>query len=259
MVEQLEPTLMVLGSIPNIFTRINIFSIYYQVFIFVNNPCLTSSFLYAKKIPHFKHSGSSFSKLLYLFMNLLHICVIYFQLLTTLLIVFSRNPIHSILLLIILFFEMAFVLVLFNVEFISILLIVVYVGAIAVLFLFVVMMLQVKSEPFNSFYIILISFILSLFFYSENVYFLNKSTNFFTALHSSSSEFSSHFDSLKDIETLGQVLFNYYPVYVVIAGLLLLVALVGSIVLIIDVNKSVQSNVVFRRLSRTDNFVRFFF
>ena len=191
-------------------------------------------------------------------MNFLHLCVIYLQLLTILLIVFSRNPIHSILLLIILFFEVIFVLILFNIEFISSLLIVVYVGAIAVLFLFVVMMLQVKAEPFNSFYIILISFILSLFFYFENVYFANKSNIFFNALHSSSTEFSFHLDSLKDIETLGQLLFNYFPVYVVIAGLLLLAALIGSIILIIDVNKSIQSNVVFRRLSRSDNFVSFF-
>jgi NADH-quinone oxidoreductase subunit J len=191
-------------------------------------------------------------------MDFLHLCAIYLQILTTLLIVFSRNPIHSILLLIVLFFEMTFVLILFNVEFISLLLIVVYVGAIAVLFLFVVMMLQVKSEPFNSSYIILISFILSLFFYFENVFLFNKHNIFFCALHSSSTEFSFYLDSLKDIETLGQVLFNYYPVYIVIAGLLLLAALIGSIVLIIDVNKSIQSNVVFRRLSRTDNFVCFF-
>ena len=119
-------------------------------------------------------------------MDFLHLCAIYFQIFTTLLIVFSRNPIHSILLLILLFFEMTFVLILFNIEFISLLLIVVYVGAIAVLFLFVVMMLQVKSEPFNSSYIILISFILSLFFYFENVFLLSKHNNFFSSLHSSS-------------------------------------------------------------------------
>ena len=41
-------------------------------------------------------------------------------------------------------------------------------------------------------------------------------------------------------------------------GLLLLAALIGSIILIIDVNKSTQSNVVFRRLSRSDNFIAFF-
>jgi len=192
------------------------------------------------------------------FMDFLHLLAIYLQILTVLLIVFSRNPIHSILLLIILFFEITFVLILFNVEFISLLLILVYVGAIAVLFLFVVMMLQVKSEPFNSSYVILISFIICLFFYFENVYTHNESNFFFPALHSCVAEFSFHLDTLKDIETLGQVLYNYFTIYFIVAGLLLLAALLGSIILIIDVNKSNQSNVVFRRLSRTDNFISFF-
>jgi len=190
-------------------------------------------------------------------MDLLHICVIYCQLLTTLLIVFSRNPIHSVLLLIILFFEVTFVLILFNIEFFSLLLILVYVGAIAVLFLFVIMMLQVKSEPFNSFYIILISFILILFYFFENLFLFNKSNFFFGALHSLSIEVFLNLDSLKDIEVLGQVLFNYYPVYFLIAGLLLLASMVGAIILIVDVNQVKQSNVVFRRLSRSDNFIVF--
>jgi len=54
---------------------------------------------------------------------------------------------------------------------------------------------------------------------------------------------------------LGQVLFNYYPVYFLIAGLLLLASMVGAIILIVDVNQVKQSNVVFRRLSRSDNFI----
>ena len=149
-------------------------------------------------------------------------------------------------------------LILFNVEFISLLLVVVYIGAIAVLFLFVIMMLQVKTEPFNSLYIIFIIFVLSLFFFFENIYFINQSSHFFGGLHSLATEFSYNLDSLKDIETLGQFLFNFYSVYFLIAGLLLLAALIGSIVLIIDVNKSNQSNVVFRRLSRSDNFLTFY-
>ena len=192
-------------------------------------------------------------------MDLLHICVIYCQLLTTLLIVFSRNPIHSVLLLIILFFEVTFVLILFNIEFLSLVLILVYVGAIAVLFLFVIMMLQVKSEPFNSSYIILISFILILFYFFENLFLFNKSNFFFGALHSLCIEVFFNLDSLKDIEVLGQVLFNYYPVYFLIAGLLLLASMVGAIILIVDVNQVKQSNVVFRRLSRTDNFIVVFY
>jgi len=66
------------------------------------------------------------------------------QVFTSTFIYFSINPIHSILLLILLFFESAVVLSLFNLEFISILFILIYVGAIAILFLFVIMMLQLK-------------------------------------------------------------------------------------------------------------------
>ncbi len=66
------------------------------------------------------------------------------QVFTSTFIYFSINPIHSILLLILLFFESSIVLSLFNLEFISILFILIYVGAIAILFLFVIMMLQLK-------------------------------------------------------------------------------------------------------------------
>ena len=66
------------------------------------------------------------------------------QVFTSTFIYFSINPMHSILLLILLFFESSIVLSLFNLEFISILFILIYVGAIAILFLFIIMMLQLK-------------------------------------------------------------------------------------------------------------------
>ncbi len=62
----------------------------------------------------------------------------------SLLIIVSRNPIHSILYLILVFCCVSFIFLLLGVEFISIIFLIVYVGAIAVLFLFVVMMLNIK-------------------------------------------------------------------------------------------------------------------
>ena len=62
---------------------------------------------------------------------------------------FSNNPIHSILFLILLFFESTVILSFLNLEFVSLLFILVYVGAIAVLFLFVIMMLRVKLDEFD--------------------------------------------------------------------------------------------------------------
>jgi NADH-quinone oxidoreductase subunit J len=190
-------------------------------------------------------------------MELLHLIFNALQILTCLLIVLSRNPIHSILFLILLFFESTAILILFNVEFISLLLIIVYVGAIAVLFLFVVMMLQVKSEPFTFFFFIVLVFSIFLFIIFENNLFLEKNYFSFNVVQGLNDYFVN-FDSIKDIETLGQVLYNYYPSLFIIAGLLLLVALIGSIILTIDVNRSNQSNVIFRRLSRTDNFLSWF-
>src|SRR5690606_13803512 len=60
------------------------------------------------------------------------------------LVIFSGNPIHSILYLILVFLNSAFLLLLYNIDFISIIILVIYVGAIAVLFLFVVMMMNIK-------------------------------------------------------------------------------------------------------------------
>ncbi len=60
------------------------------------------------------------------------------------LVIASRNPVHSVLFLILAFFTSAGILVLMGAEFIAMLLIVVYVGAVAVLFLFVVMMLDIN-------------------------------------------------------------------------------------------------------------------
>ena len=190
-------------------------------------------------------------------MELFHLFLISLQVLTCLLIIFSRNPIHSILFLILLFFESTAILILFHVEFISLLLIIIYVGAIAVLFLFVVMMLQVKAEPFSFFLLILFLFGLFLIMIIENNNYLSNNYYNFNIIQGINDFFSS-LDTIKDIESLGQLLFNNYSILFLIAGLLLLVALVGSIILTIDVNRSNQSNVIFRRLSRTDNFVSWF-
>lgn len=75
-----------------------------------------------------------------------------FYLLSTLLIssslavIFSRNPVHSVLFLIFAFFNVAGLFVLMGVEFLAMLLVIVYVGAVAVLFLFIVMMMNISSE-----------------------------------------------------------------------------------------------------------------
>ena len=89
---------------------------------------------------------------------------IFLQVFTSTFIFFSINPIHSILLLILLFFESTVLLSLLNLEFISIIFILIYVGAIAILFLFVVMMLQLKLNDLEFFFFYPIYLALIFFF-----------------------------------------------------------------------------------------------
>jgi NADH-ubiquinone oxidoreductase chain 6 len=79
-----------------------------------------------------------------MFTNYLLITFCILSLLCSIMVIASKNPIHSILYLILVFCNVTFVLIILGVEFIAIIFLIVYVGAIAVLFLFVVMMLNIK-------------------------------------------------------------------------------------------------------------------
>jgi NADH-quinone oxidoreductase subunit J len=175
------------------------------------------------------------------------------------------NPVESVVFLILTFFNAAIILFLFNSEFLGLLFIIIYVGAIAVLFLFVVMMLNVKMQENSVFYSDFFKTIYSLrfiFFYfvtlliflllkqgfsNEDVFLQNNNFNFFETV-----------DSLSNIDILGQILYNYFLVCFLISGLILLVALVGSIVLTLKFSNVRKGQLTSRQLSRTDNFLTFF-
>lgn len=177
---------------------------------------------------------------------------IFLQVFTSTFIYFSINPIHSILLLILLFFESAIILSLFNLEFISILFILIYVGAIAILFLFVIMMLQLKLNDLEiliflpnvfSFNIIIIIFLLS--FYQPFHYSINL--NFLFTIE----------ETFNELFIISQFLYNYSILCFLLAGLILLLALLGSITISLEYNK-LNFNIIFKKLIRTSKFVSFF-
>jgi NADH-quinone oxidoreductase subunit J len=180
---------------------------------------------------------------------------------------FSRNPIESVLFLILSFCSAAAILFLFNSEFLGLLFIIIYVGAIAVLFLFVVMMLNVKNKEPDSFLTdtmknslnkSLITFFAYVGFFV--LFFSIRRIFFRPYIHEelADSNFSLVFDSFNNIDVLGQVLYNYYLICFLLAGLILLIALVGSIVLTLRYNSSQKNQLINRQLSRTDNFISFF-
>ena len=96
--------------------------------------------------------------------------------LASLMMYFSNNAIYTILLLILIALNIAGILFSLNMEFVGFILIIVYVGAIAILFLFIVMMLQIKVQNikvdnYSYFYILITFFITSYFFlYFKNVF-----------------------------------------------------------------------------------------
>jgi NADH-quinone oxidoreductase subunit J len=172
----------------------------------------------------------------------------------------TTHPIYSVLLLVLLFCEAAATLFIFNIEFLSLTFIVVYVGAIAVLFLFVVMMLNIKMVQQSILKNIAFFGVVSLIFLSS-LYsiFKNIILNFDLFKMNDFSSFQiNYFDPLNNLELIGQIIFNEYSICLIIVGLLLLVPLLGSIVLTLDYSGILSNTITIRQLSRSPNTTAFF-
>ncbi len=159
----------------------------------------------------------------------------------------ARNPVHSVLFLILAFFTSAGLMVLIGAEFLAMLLIVVYVGAVAVLFLFVVMMLDVDFVELKQGFLNYAPFggIVALVFFGE------------IALVASAMglERSDSFDASPNAETnveaIGQVMYTDYMLLFQIAGVILLVAMIGAIVLTLRHRPGVRRQSVSKQTGRT--------
>jgi len=160
----------------------------------------------------------------------------------------SANPMHSVLFLILTFCCSACILFLFTVDFLGLVFIIIYVGAVAILFLFVVMMIDVKkslldSTPFSPLFICLgIFFLAQIFFFLSRGFSFGEIKKFY---------FEKNLDNLNNIDSLGQILYNYFLSCFLIAGIILLVALVGAIILTLHFNSSRKNQLISRQLSRS--------
>ena len=198
-------------------------------------------------------------------MKYLHFVLCLLLFLSGLMVAFSTNPVESVLFLILTFCIAGATLIMFNAEFLGLIFIIVYVGAIAVLFLFVIMMLNVKIHE-NIFYklfnknfsgaiialFVLYLISLVLFVYLKSIFYSTGS------LVEGDVSVGFLIDNLNNIDVLGQILYNYYIICFLLAGLILLVALVGAIILTLRFNNVQKSQLTHRQLSRTDNFLSFF-
>ena len=177
-------------------------------------------------------------------------------LVSAIMVISSRNPVHSVLFLIVAFCASAGLLILIEAEFMAMIFIVVYVGAIAVLFLFVVMMLNIKiSEVINEIYQYLpVGGLIGLIFLLE--VFLIVDNDFVPLLsegaQSTYVDWSGMIDNVTNLSSLGQVLYTHYSIPFLMAGLILLVAMIGAIVLTMQTRTTVRRQHIFQQVSRDD-------
>jgi NADH-quinone oxidoreductase subunit J len=144
--------------------------------------------------------------------------------------IFSRNPVHSVLWLILAFFNAAGLFVLLGAEFIAMLLVIVYVGAVAVLFLFVVMMLDVDFATLRAGFARYLPFgaLLALVLLAEIIFAFAawKAGQIAEGVRTAPIT-----GEVPNIEALGTLLYTRYLYVFEAAGLVLLVAMIGAIVL----------------------------
>ena len=141
-----------------------------------------------------------------------------------------RNPVHSVLFLILTFFTSAGLFVLLGAEFLAMLLVVVYVGAVAVLFLFVVMMLDVDFAELKQGFLsyMPIGAIVALALFAELALVASASMS---AQGAPISIATGQASEVTNAEAIGQVLYTDYLLVFQMAGLVLFVAMIGAIVL----------------------------
>jgi len=167
-------------------------------------------------------------------------------------VVATRNMVYSVMFLILCFVNAAALFVLVGAEFIAMLLIVVYVGAIAVLFLFVVMMLNVDvkatKEKANKYLPILIMTGIVLFV--EIILIAKFST---LKLYSTTSLYEIN-ANISNVEAIGNVLYTDFVIPFQLAGAILFVAMIGAIALTLkEDNKFLKKQVISNQTARNKN------
>jgi NADH-ubiquinone oxidoreductase chain 6 len=183
--------------------------------------------------------------------------------LSGILVITSRNPVISVLFLISTFVNVACYLILLGINFIGLTYLIVYVGAIAILFLFVIMMLNIKlvelqdssedySNPYPLAFVLGTLFVSGLSLTNSNIFkfdlpsifdsinLLSFKSDVLETLTVSHSNWDSVFVSMDQINSIGQVLYTSHALFLIIASMVLLLAMVGPIVLCLKPTKRIS-------------------
>lgn len=190
--------------------------------------------------------------------NSLFIFFSYALVFSSIMVIIAQHPVFSLLFLVSCFIFSSFLLFLLECEFLAFLFIVVYVGAIAILFLFAIMMLESKLNNLSKNTIkyfpigILFSIILLLPILNVvNTFFADSSTVSDSFYVNNYQNWYDLIDSTYDVNVYGQILYSYFALQLLIAGLILLVVLIGVVSLTNSYEKQTKQQSTFRQLSRT--------
>jgi NADH-quinone oxidoreductase subunit J len=145
----------------------------------------------------------------------------------------ARNPVHSVLYLILAFFNAAGLFVLMGAEFLAMILVVVYVGAVAVMFMFVVMMLDINFAEFRQGFLryVPIGGLIGLVLLAELLIILGGWTLSPVAQTSEAVAVTPAIADVANTHALGRLIYTHYIYLFQVAGLILLIAMIGAIVL----------------------------
>lgn len=179
-------------------------------------------------------------------------------LLSSLMVIFVQNSIYSVLFLVLSFISSSGILLLLKCEFLALMFLIIYVGAIAVLFLFVVMMLDLKTAnlkkdtlkyfPFGAAIggLLLVEILLGI----NETFKINPYTN--SVLTNWYFNWYERMDTFTEIQVIGQVVYTEYVLQFLIAGNVLLLATIAAVVLTLKTEvETDRKQITFRQLSRS--------
>ena len=193
--------------------------------------------------------------------QLLYFTTSAFFAISALLVILSKNPIYSALFLILSFFNGSILLIFLEIEYLALVFLIIYVGAVCVLFLFVIMLINLKvillKQTLNHFLpLFFIFLIINLF----TIVFLNSTTGFtivenhtlYLETTHENKDFIYPTSVLTDessAASLGSLLFNNFYVELITAGFILLLAMVGTITLALKQNiRQKKQNILYNAL-----------
>ena len=167
---------------------------------------------------------------------------------SSLLVILSKNPIHSVLFLILVFFNTAILFLFSGAEFLAMILLIVYIGAVAVLFLFVIMMLDINTAKLRQSFLnylpigLFVGFVILL----ELLYVVSQSKLNFLSKNITENKITN--EIFENTKIIGNVLYTDYFLLFQLSGIILLVAMIGAILLTLRKREGAKKQNIYKQI-----------